>query len=176
MPTSPESARRVLDPNDQNQSLHSSTNIRYINVTFFREEKGWSPGFTKWALYSFGPDKGRGQSAIVSAYQQFDGRWALAGQWSRSFERLSSDYRELASGAVLWLEPFSRSHDILGLGAFVGDPSDSSRGSESGGEIFYRLQVSQGTHLMPSLQYWSEDDADSDREAWVAGLRLNFEF
>jgi hypothetical protein len=124
-----------------------------------------------------GPDRGPGQSVMLSADRRFGNRWALAGRWSRSFERLSADYRGLVSIGGLWLRPFGRANDRLGLGVFVGDPSDAARGAESGGEVFYRLQLTQGVSLMPDLQYWSRSDrGGAGAQTWVWGLRANFEF
>lgn len=122
------------------------------------------------------PDKGPGQSAMISGYRNFAGRWALAGRWSRSYERLSADYRELYSVGVLWLVPFSRSHDAFALGVFTGQPSDSSRDRESGTELIYRLQITQAINLLPSIQYWSRDETGGGSGAWIGGLRVNFDF
>ncbi len=122
------------------------------------------------------PDKGPGQSAMVSGYRTFAGRWALSGRWSRSWKRLSSDYRELYALGLLSLRPLSRSLDVAGLGVFTGQPSDASRGTESGAELFYRLQLTQALNLMGSAQYWSRDRAGGGSGAWVGGLRVNFEF
>ena len=123
-----------------------------------------------------GPDKGPGQSAMVSGYRNFAGRWALAGRWSRSWKRLSADYRELYSLGFLWLAPPARSRDVFGVGVFTGQASDASRGRESGSELFYRLQITQTLNLMPSVQYWNRDQTGGDSGAWVGGLRVNFEF
>ena len=49
------------------------------------------------------PAAGRGQSVMLSGLRIFDDRWALAGRYSRSFKRLSADYRELLSVGVMWL-------------------------------------------------------------------------
>jgi hypothetical protein len=124
-----------------------------------------------------GPEHGPGQSVMLSGDRHFNGRWALAGRYSRSFERLSADYRGLLSVGVMWLLPFARSQDIAGFGLFAGDPSDPDRGTESGFEVFYRLQLTQAVGLMPDLQYWSRDDRDGDgARAWVWGIRAEFEF
>jgi hypothetical protein len=122
------------------------------------------------------PDKGPGHSAMVSGYRSFDASWALAGRWSRSWKRLSGDYQELYSVGLLWLLPFGRSLDVFGVGAFTGQPSDAARGTESGTELFYRLQISQTLNLMPSVQYWNRDQTGGGSGAWVGGLRVNFEF
>lgn len=120
---------------------------------------------------------GPGQAAIVSALKRFDDRWAVVARWSKSIGRLSSDYRELLSIGSLWLAPFGRSRDLLGIGAFTGDPADTSLHRESGGEIFYRLQLSQGFSVMPDLQYWRRGQDSGDRmEAWIAGIRFNFDY
>jgi hypothetical protein len=124
-----------------------------------------------------GPEHGPGQSVMVSGDRKFNGRWALAGRWSRSFERLSSDYRELFSLGAMWLDPLSRSQDIAGFGIFAGEPSDPDRGLESGFELFYVLRFTQTVSLMPDLQYWHRNDRDGPgARSWVLGFRADFEF
>lgn len=123
------------------------------------------------------PSKGRGQSVMISADKRFNGSWSLAGRWSRSFERLSADYRDLYSLGVIWLVPFARDEDRAGFGLFSGEPSDGTRGRESGGEIFYRVKLTQAVGLMVDFQYWSRDDdgaGDADSRVW--GVRAEFDF
>ncbi|MBT8108698.1 MAG: hypothetical protein KJP17_10710 [Gammaproteobacteria bacterium] len=123
------------------------------------------------------PSKGRGQSIMISAEKRFNGRWAVAGRWSESFERLSADYRDLYSIAAMWLTPLERDADIAGLGLFSGRPSDGTRGRESGGEIFYRVKLTQAVGLMVDFQYWSrDDDGGESTDSRVWGLRTEFEF
>ena len=123
------------------------------------------------------PGAGPGQSLMISGDRIIDNRWAIAGRYSRSFERLSADYRELASLGFMWLSPFRRSQDIAGFGVFAGEPSDAAFDVESGAEIFYRLKLTQAISIMLDLQYWSRDDAsEAGTSAWVWGLRTEFEF
>ena len=120
---------------------------------------------------------GSGQSLMISGDIRFQGRWALAGRWSRSFKRLSADYKELISLGLMWLQPFKRSQDLVGLGLFAGAPSDTERGRESGFEIFYKLQLSNAVSVLPDLQYWLRDDSDgSSPRIWIWGVRSEFEF
>ena len=122
------------------------------------------------------PQQGPGQSLMISADWHYDGRWALAARWSRSFGRLSADYRDLVSLGGLWLAPFGRS-DLAGLGFFSGAPSDSSRGREYGVELFYVLRLTQAVGLMTDVQYWWRDDpGGGGAGTWVWGLRTEFEF
>ena len=123
------------------------------------------------------PGAGPGQSAMVSAEKRLDGRWALAGRWSRSFGRLSSDYRDLYSLGVMWLVPLAREDDIAGFGLFSGEPSDGTRGREAGGELFYRLKLTQAVGVMFDFQYWSRDDDSGNKvRTRIWGLRAEFEF
>jgi len=123
------------------------------------------------------PGAGPGQSAMISAEKRFNGRWALAGRWSRSFGRLSSDYRDLHSLGALWLVPLAREDDIAGFGLFSGEPSDGTRGRESGGELFYHLKLTQAVGVMFDFQYWSRDDDSGDRvRTRIWGLRAEFDF
>jgi hypothetical protein len=124
-----------------------------------------------------GPAHQPGQSVMISGDIRFRGKWALAGRWSRSFKRLSADYRELVSLGVLWELPFGRSQDLAGFGLFAADPSESARGLESGGEIFYKLQLTHAISMSPDLQYWLRDDEGGERvRTWVWGVRSEVEF
>lgn len=123
------------------------------------------------------PEQGSGQSLILSAERRFNGRWATFARWSKSYKRLSADYRELLSVGMAWLRPFEFSQDFIGLGFFVGDPTNPERGDEYGAELSYKLQITQDTSLMPDLQYWYRDDPDGQRTStWIGGIRANFEF
>jgi len=123
------------------------------------------------------PELGPGQSLMISGDKRFDGKWALAGRWSRSYNRLSADYKELASLGLLWLGPLGRSTDLGGFGLFAGKPSDGTLGWESGFEIFYRLRLTNAVSVLPDLQYWRRDDPDGDgTRSWVWGIRSEFEF
>gem|GEM_PF-1869946 len=123
------------------------------------------------------PQKGPGGSVMLSAMMRLGPAWGIAGRWSRSFRRLSSDYRQLVSVGLVRHEPMGRQNDFMAVGAFVGDPSDPSRATESGVELAYRIQLTQAVNLMPDLQFWTGRDASGKRSrAWIAGVRLNFEY
>ena len=123
------------------------------------------------------PEEGPGQSLILSAERRFNDHWATFARWSKSYKRLGSDYRELLSVGVAWLQPFGFAQDFLGLGLFVGDPVNAARGDEYGAELSYKLQLTQDISLMPDLQYWYRDDPDGQRTStWIGGIRANFEF
>jgi hypothetical protein len=85
------------------------------------------------------PEKGPGQSLMVSTERRFNDRWAAFGRWSKSYERLSGDYQELLSFGLAWLRPFAFSQDFMGLGFFIGDPTSPERGDEYGAELSYKL-------------------------------------
>jgi hypothetical protein len=124
-----------------------------------------------------GVTKPAGQSAILSFDRRMSEDWVVAARWSKSYQRLSSDYRELYSAGVIRLQPFSMDGDSIGLGLFVGRPSDNSRGDEYGAEIFYKLRLMQDISIMPDLQYWHRDDPDGESaRTLVFGLRINFSY
>jgi hypothetical protein len=123
------------------------------------------------------PSKGPGQSAMISGDIRFKGKWALAGRWSRSFNRFSADYQELGSLGILWLKPFRRSQDLAGLGFFAGRPSDPVHKLESGIEVYYKLQLTNAVSFVPDLQYWLRNDGDGEKtRTWVLGFRSEIEF
>lgn len=118
-----------------------------------------------------------GESAIISVSKTIDDRWALAGRWSKSYRRLTADYRELLSLGLLRLRPFGFDDDFVGLGFFVGTPSDSQKGTEYGAELNYKFRLTQGLSIMPDFQYWYRDDSDGSKtRSWVVGIRLNLEY
>jgi hypothetical protein len=180
--------RGPFDPRPYNDTVFGDglLNRRYFErKNHLRVEKGISlGGYFSWNFQwgsEGGPTHGISETLILLTWEPVRdadsaGRWALAGRYSRSFERLSADYRELASLGLLWVVPFGRPQDIAGLGFFAGDPSDASRGLESGAEIFYRLQLTQAVSVMPDLQCWSRDDRDGEyARSWVWGLRAEFQ-
>ena len=114
---------------------------------------------------------------ILSGTRTFAGRWAVFGRWTKSFDRLSADYRELFSLGAGWLAPFGRGRDFIGIGAFAADPSARTRGIEWGFEINYRVQLTQAMSVMPDLQCWFRDDPSGEKtRTVVGGARVNFEF
>jgi len=120
---------------------------------------------------------GPGQSLMISGDIQFNGVWAVAGRYSRSFKRFTADHKELVSLGFLWVNPFKRSADLAGLGAFTGKPSDPNFNWESGIEMFYKLQLTNAIGLLPDIQYWFRNDNNSsDVQTWVFGLRSEIEF
>jgi len=120
---------------------------------------------------------GSGQSIMLSGDIRFQDLWALAGRWSKSFNRLSADYKELFSLGIMWLKPFGRMQDLVGFGLFAGKPSDASRNLESGGEIFYKLQLTHAISVTPDIQYWLRTDNNSENiHTWIWGIRSEIEF
>jgi len=120
---------------------------------------------------------GPGQSLMISGDILFNGVWAVAGRYSKSFKRFTSDHKELVSLGSLWLQPFDRPQDLVGLGVFTGKPSDPNHNWESGIELFYKLQLTNAISLLPDIQYWFRNDENiPDVQTWVFGLRTEIEF
>jgi hypothetical protein len=120
---------------------------------------------------------GPGQSLMISGDILFDGAWGIAGRYSRSFKRLTSDHKELVSLGFLWENPLDRPQDLVGLGVFTGKPSDAELNWESGIELFYKLQLTNAIGLLPDIQYWFRNDENiSDVQTWIFGLRSEIEF
>jgi hypothetical protein len=121
--------------------------------------------------------KPSGESAIISLARKFHERWVLAARWSKSFRRLSADHRELYSFGLIRLQPFDYGGDAFGFGVFRGTPSDESRGTEYGAEVFYKLNIFQDISVMPDIQYWHRSDADgTEVRTVVYGVRVNFDY
>jgi hypothetical protein len=124
-----------------------------------------------------GVTKPAGQSAILSFDRRLNGDWALAARWSKSYRRLTSDYRELYSMSLIRLRPYEMDGDSFGIGLFAGRPSDADRGEEFGAEIFYKLRLTQDISSMPDMQYWYRNDPGGKSvRTFVYGLRVNFSY
>ena len=122
-------------------------------------------------------DQGPGQSIMISGDIHFEGEFAVAGRWSKSFNRLTSDYQDLVSIGFMWVTPFGRAQDLSGFGFFSGKPSDITYQQESGFELFYKLQLTHALGLMPDVQYWfRNDEGNLKTRTWVLGLRTEIEF
>ena len=104
------------------------------------------------ALRFLGVTMPAGQSAILSVDRRLGETWVVAARWSKSFRRLTSDYRELYSAGLIRLQPFEMDGDSLGFGVFLGRPSDGQRGNEYGAEVFCKLRLTQDTSVMPDIQ------------------------
>jgi len=122
------------------------------------------------------PQKGPGYALVVSGLRRFDGRFALFGRWTQSWNRESAKYQELLSAGTAWTRPFGRSQDFLGFGVWIGDPSDPDRHTEYGLELSYRIQLTQGLSLLADLQYWLREKEGDDVRAWIPGVRVNFDY
>ena len=124
-----------------------------------------------------GVSKPAGQSIILSFARTYDSHWVIAGRWSKSFRRLTADYRELYSAGLIRLQPLGHDGDSLGFGVFAGEPTDATRGTEYGAELFYKLRLTQDVSVMPDIQYWRRSDADGGTtRTFVYGLRINFAY
>jgi hypothetical protein len=118
-----------------------------------------------------------GEAAIVSISRKFADRWAVAGRWSKSYRRLTSEYKELYSLALLRLRPFGFDDDFAGFGVFVGEPTDATKGTEYGAELNYKFRLTQALSVMPDVQYWHRNDSGGAHiRSWVIGFRLNIEY
>jgi len=124
-----------------------------------------------------GVSKPAGQSVIVSLARKFNERWVIAARWSKSFERLTSDHRELFSIGLILPRPYGLDGDSLGVGVFAGRPSNSERSDEYGAEFFYKLRLTQDISIMPDIQYWHRDDPGGESvRTFVYGVRINFAY
>lgn len=124
-----------------------------------------------------GETKPAGESVILSFARKYHDRWVVAARWSKSYTRLTSDYRELVSLGLIHLSPAELDGDSIGIGVFAGKPSDATRGTEFGAEVFYKLRLTQDISIMPDIQYWYRDDSGvSAARAAIFGIRVNFAY
>jgi hypothetical protein len=48
---------------------------------------------------------------------------------------------------------FGRKNDVLGIGASWGDPFDPAQRNQHGGEVYYRLQLTNDVAVTPHVQF-----------------------
>jgi porin len=66
-----------------------------------------------------------------------------------------------------------RNSDEVGVAINWGDPPDSSLGSQTTGEFFYRLQLSKGIAITPSVQLLKDSALNPTEDTiWVWGIRF----
>ena len=65
--------------------------------------------------------------------------------------------------------------DQWGAGIAWGDPSDHTLRDQTTTELFYRIQLTQGLAITPSLQWIIEPALNPDEDdLWVIGIRVRF--
>lgn len=113
----------------------------------------------KMETWSFSADQDFGER--IGAFF----RYAWADTTFRDFDR------RLAAGFQV-KKPFGFSHDRLGVGYWLGRPTDDSLADEQGLELYYKAQISPFLEITPDIQFIRDPAfSDADRET-VFGLRL----
>ena len=88
--------------------------------------------------------------------------------WSKGS---APNYNETCTAG--FIRKFRRNSDLLALAVNRGDPPDGSSGSQTTGELFYRLQFSQGLAITPSVQLLKDPALNPvDDTVWVWGIRF----
>jgi hypothetical protein len=82
--------------------------------------------------------------------------------------------RHLVAGGFSFLTPFGRKNDQAGVGVSYTHPADPELRDEYSGEVYYRLQVTEGFELSASTQVILEPSASSQDTVAVFGLRARF--
>jgi len=99
-----------------------------------------------------------------------DQRWMgfVRAGWSKGSAPI---YNETYSLGVV--RRVRRNSDEVGIAVNWGDPPDSSLGSQTTGEFFYRLQLSQGIAITPSVQLLKDPALNPTEDTiWVWGIRF----
>jgi porin len=169
----------------------SNGKLNDVNFTTFFEEVeyfkyvefGWSPSpeenlnnnFHVTVWHADGRDKAEVDESwgiTGSINWLFNDRWMpfFRVGWSDGTAPLMN--KALNIGITYYLA--SRA-DGWGVGIAWGDPSDDTLHDQTTTEIFYRIQLTQGVAVTPSLQ-WIFDPAlnPDESDLWVMGLRIRF--
>jgi len=99
-----------------------------------------------------------------------DQRWMgfVRAGWSKGSAPI---YNETYSLGVV--RRVRRNSDEVGIAVNWGDPPDSSLGSQTTGEFFYRLQLSKGIAITPSVQLLKDPALNPTEDTvWVWGIRF----
>lgn len=130
--------------------------IPYYTDSIGENESKQPSGWT-WSL-SFDQDIGSSYGAAF--------RYAYADEDFRSL-------KQRASLSFQIKQPLGFKNDRLGLGLFWGEPTNPDLGSETGAEIFWKMQLSPSLEITPGLQVIFDPALDADRStAWIGELRL----
>lgn len=92
------------------------------------------------------------QAFLVSAEQEVADGVAVFARYGASDGR-RTDLRKMASGGVVFTDPFGFPDDWIGLGASWGRPSDPALPDNLGLEAYWRLQLSERVQLTPDIQF-----------------------
>lgn len=168
--------------NDANGSLTNYEWFRDGSEFFKWGEVGWSPSrgerYTSnvhlmvWHVderEKLGLDSAEGFS-LGANWTTRDQPWMVFGRagWSDGDAAL---YEE--SYTAGFMRKFRRSSDLLGLAVNWGQPPQDELDSQTTGEFFYRLQLSQNLAVTPNLQLLRHPALNEEDDAvWVAGLRV----
>lgn len=82
------------------------------------------------------------------------------------------DFRKRAALGFQVKKPLGFTHDRLGVGAWWGDPTDTSLNEEVGIEFFYKAQISPFMELTPDIQVVLNPANTTESTRVVFGLRL----
>ena len=131
--------------------------------------------FIPYYTDGFGSDEDRqpaGWTWSLSFDQDVGDRLGLAFRYARAGEA----FRQLKQRASLSMQikrPLGFEHDRVGIGLFWGEPWDERLGSETGLDLFWKVQLARSFELSPGLQLIFDPALDPDSEtAWIAELRL----
>jgi porin len=84
--------------------------------------------------------------------------------------------KNMVAGGFGLLNMFGRKNDVLGIGASWGDPFDPAQRDQHGGEIYYRLQLTNNVAVTPHVQFiFDPTDNLAEDRITLFGVRVRKE-
>ena len=148
-----------------------------INATFKLDSERWGEGNYRFSLVN---SERQGQfkesnGVIVSIDQDISKNWGVFLRYDDTeFQTLTSGLSQSNSAGFFNRSPFGRSRDDFGIGLFRTKSNQGGSFRETGGEIFYRLRISEWIRTSLTVQYF--DPAKAQGSFLTVGGRVMFEF
>ena len=148
-----------------------------LNATFKVDSERWGKGNYRFSLVN---SERQGQfkesnGVIVSIDQDISKNWGVFLRYDDTeFQTLTSGLSQSNSAGFFNSSPFGRSKDDFGVGLFRTKSNQGGRFRETGGEVFYRLRITEWIRTSLTVQYF--EPAKASGSFFNIGGRVMFEF
>jgi hypothetical protein len=161
---------------DSNYSPFKTINGNWIyagEVGFTPDVPNLGAGNYAFTVYQRNTDGNTGSGFALSVAQDLGPKYGVFLRYAVQNGEFKPSEQILATG-LSFLRPFGRTNDQAGVGISWTRPDDHDLRDEYAGEIYYRLQLTDGIELSASTQLIKDpSDSEKDWEA-VYGMRVRF--
>lgn len=159
------------------QTPEDGKSYSIINATFKVDSERWGEGNYRFSLVN---SERQGQfkesnGVMVSIDQDISKNWGVFLRYDDTeFQTLTSGLSQSNSAGFFNSSPFGRSRDDFGVGLFRTKSNQGGRFRETGGEMFYRLRITEWIRASLTVQYF--EPAKAQGSFLNIGGRVMFEF